>query len=260
MTVVVSVIIAVIALLQWGVYRQQKRIMESSGQQTQQLIDAANIQACAAKQIADAAGRSTAAAESFSTSAGQIRADTAHAVDELKRAADNAQKQFHVAETALQVDTRAWIQPGFYKDNIPIIVGSAYREPFRFVNVGKTPASDVHIDVVLEFLYNTDTLEFDYKRQNNLLKTGLMFPNSPRDETIGASEFGSDGKLRAAIVTQSFKDAFENGSAFVFMYGKMTYNDKIGQHWTTFCNIRSTMIFGMSKAIADKCSAYNQTD
>ncbi len=237
-----------------------KRSAHDASLQADKLIKAAQSQACSAQKIADASDKNAAAAESFSTSAGQIRGDTAHAVDELKRAADNAQRQFHLAETALQIDTRAWIQPGFYRDNIPITVGSEYREPFRFVNVGRTPASDVHVDVVLEFLYNTDTLEFDYKRQNHLLKAGLLFPNSPRDESIEASEFGSDGKLRAAIVTQLFKNAFEGGSAFVIMYGKMSYHDRTGQHLTTFCNIRSTMIFGYSKTIADKCSAYNQTD
>jgi hypothetical protein len=55
MTVVVSVIIAIIAFLQWNVYRQQKEIMKSSGQQTQKLIDAAEIQADAAKSFANSA-------------------------------------------------------------------------------------------------------------------------------------------------------------------------------------------------------------
>jgi hypothetical protein len=68
-TVGVTIVIACIAGIQACIYHQQKRIMESSGHQTQQLIDAANIQACAAQKIADASHRNAKAAESFSRTA-----------------------------------------------------------------------------------------------------------------------------------------------------------------------------------------------
>ena len=54
-TAVLTAVIVLVGLLQWNVYQQQKAIMESSGKQTQQLIDAADIQACAASKNAEAA-------------------------------------------------------------------------------------------------------------------------------------------------------------------------------------------------------------
>lgn len=71
LTVFVTIVIAVVGGLQYSVYRQQKKIMESSGHQTDQLINAANIQAQAAN--------------SFSVSAAQINGQIQNAVIDLER-------------------------------------------------------------------------------------------------------------------------------------------------------------------------------
>jgi hypothetical protein len=73
-TVFLILVTAFIGAVQARIYYQQKKIMESSGQQTQQLIDAANIQACAAK--------------SFAQSAANINLGIGHSVDKLNLQAE----------------------------------------------------------------------------------------------------------------------------------------------------------------------------
>jgi hypothetical protein len=119
MTVVVSIVPALIASLQYGVYRQQRKIMESSGQQTQQLIDYAQSQARAAQEIAAASDKSAAAADRFAMIAEGIKTNTANAVTQLRRtatdsetaiakASENAQKALDASIEASRVDQRAW--------------------------------------------------------------------------------------------------------------------------------------------------------
>ena len=159
MTVAVSIVIALIAFLQYGVYRQQKKIMESSGQQTQKLIDAANIQACAAQKIAGASDRNAAAAESFSGSATSINKQTQIAakamadqvaklqagVNETSRLATAAQNANTIAQQATEMQTRPWI--GIESDPTPenVTITTWQDNPlFKFDlvlrNYGQSPA------------------------------------------------------------------------------------------------------------------------
>lgn len=106
LTVLLTLVLAVIGFLQWRVYRQQKAIMESSGQQTQKLIDAANIQAGAATKNAESASVSAKAASDLAGQTKSIaeRALTqADATNDLasaaRRSADVSQKIYVAAYT-----------------------------------------------------------------------------------------------------------------------------------------------------------------
>jgi head-tail adaptor len=123
LTVVVSLVIAIIAFFQYIVYRQQKAIMESSGQQTQQLIDAAKINADAAK--------------SFSTSAAGINTEMAQAVDKLRIQGERieASRNFHE-------DERAWIGLTDFHA-IDFSKSKGLLIDALFSNSGKTPARNV---------------------------------------------------------------------------------------------------------------------
>ncbi len=55
LTVLLTVVIAAVGFLQWFVYRQQTRIMGSDKPQTQKLIEASDVNACAARKSAQAA-------------------------------------------------------------------------------------------------------------------------------------------------------------------------------------------------------------
>lgn len=148
-----------------------------------------------------------------------------------------AERQFHLAEKALQVDVRPWIQPTFHPGPHQIDVNSNYVEPFGFVNIGKSPASNIRAKVIMKPVYNTDPFEFEYKSLLAVVEIGLLFPNSPREVPIKASGIGPDGKPRPIIITQEIKNAIEAGDAQIITYGTITYRDMLGEHWTRFCSL-----------------------
>src|SRR5271165_7061926 len=76
-TALLTAAIVVVGIFQLYVYRQMKGIMESSSQQTDKLIGAANIQAGAASKNAEAAA-------SFSKSADSINRQTQIAVGDFQ--------------------------------------------------------------------------------------------------------------------------------------------------------------------------------
>ena len=137
-TVLLTLVVAGIGYLQWRVYLQQAKIMGSDNPQTQKLIEAANINAAAAKKIAEASKRNATAAERFSTSADQIKVEIASAVNQLHTQAErmetsrkSTEKSSHDALQAaidnFRLDQRAWI--GF--------------QPIKIENISKFPPSDV---------------------------------------------------------------------------------------------------------------------
>jgi hypothetical protein len=132
------------------------RSSKQTSKQVGKLIDAANIQACAAQKIADASDRNAEAAKSFSTTADKIRGETARAVGELKRAANdsetamkensrNAQNVLNTSIEASKLDQRAWF--GISDFEILQYDPNDTTKPFRmqivFRNSGKTPARQI---------------------------------------------------------------------------------------------------------------------
>lgn len=95
----------------------------STTRQTSQLIDAANINSAAARQIAQASKRNATAAEKFATAAGNINTGVSNAVTKLNlqvgelkesaaqtaRLARNTETANEVAKEALEVQTRPWL-------------------------------------------------------------------------------------------------------------------------------------------------------
>jgi hypothetical protein len=260
MTVMVSVVIAIIAFLQYGVYRQQKKIMEGSGQQTEQLIDAANIQAYAAQKIADASKRNATAAESFSGTA-------TNAVNEFKKAANEstaaAQRQAKAAEKSVteaataaqnalnttlyiaQLDQRPWI--GFRQD---IIVKFEQDQPFQAVvylqNTGHMPA------FFAKDFFTTFPQIGGFDNPCNIPEGGFG-PNPPGWENYGAVAPGSIIRLTTTPSTEigHLHDAIMNHQQFLYICGKIVYrleNYPLGTlkaiplSSTTFCLEYDTVI------------------
>ncbi len=171
-TAAATVVIALVAMRQLEVYRQQKeimaqqkeimdkqkKIMESGSGQTDKLISFAKSQSDAATDMATAAGDQVDAANNFADSAEGINIQTAEAVGEFKRLADdtersiqsaqnNAQEALNASIAASQLDQRAWVGVsgertigGAEKINGTTITFSYDGVEFDIFNSGKTPA------------------------------------------------------------------------------------------------------------------------
>ena len=141
-TVLITAVLAVIGFFQYTVYKQQKAIMESSGQQTQQLVDAANIQACAAT-------KNAASADRFAISADGINQHTADAVSDFSRlakasedAASRASEAIKSTRESFQQDQRAWIGVSEFR-TINFDEVNGVQVDVSLINSGKTPARSV---------------------------------------------------------------------------------------------------------------------
>jgi hypothetical protein len=217
-----------------------------TGAQTDQLIAAANIQACAAQRNADAAA-------SFAVSAAGINTQTAAAVGQfdriakdaersisetqkeatksIKTAQHNADRSFAASVQIAQLDERPWI--GLVDEKI---LHFAKNEPFHmrftFLNSGKTPALRVRrtkLEVqILPEDFGEPTVEASGWRD-----TGPAPPRAPLevdwdDSTPDAANFV--GRDYAAIMGGK--------TSFLYVWGAVQYwdaFDKIFPHTTKFC-------------------------
>jgi hypothetical protein len=134
-TVFLTIAIVGVSISQAVIYFQQKRIMESSGHQTQQLIDAANIQACAANRNANAAA-------SFSESAKGINTQTALAVGDFQRMATAAENNIRAIQESSRNDQRAWL--GVADPKFILTVEAPLKAETYVMNVGKSPAIEAY--------------------------------------------------------------------------------------------------------------------
>ncbi len=136
-----TVVIAVAAVLKW-------REMRGAGEQTNKLIQAANLQVTAANQIADASKRNAAAAESFSRNAGAINSGVSGAVDKLNLQAgalkDSVLQATRLAKATEQANKnvldadRPWI--GIIIDITGFEANRTPTKTIRLVNSGRRPA------------------------------------------------------------------------------------------------------------------------
>src|ERR1700688_1890855 len=234
-TVFLIFVTAAIGGVQARIYYQQKRIMESSGRQTDQLIEAANIQALASRRIVSAsrreahtADKNAEAAESFSASADKIREETAHASAELHRAANDS-------ETASKLDQRAWF--GISDFDVVQYDPDDSRKPFRikvlFRNSGKTPARQVH--VLGQFQVYKPTSDGPNEADWNLF---MGFFNQSKERYVTAPDATRKYIVNDSsnnIITQNYQ-AIKDHLLYAYYFGLATYVDNDNRLRTTrFC-------------------------
>jgi hypothetical protein len=254
LTVIVSIVVAVIAGFQWSVYRQQKQIMESSGQQTQQLIVAANIQA-------DAAKRNATAAESFSTSAIKIQDRIRLAETDFSEIANNANKSLRATQESFRADQRAWMGVVYFKADISDTEVLTVGGSVVLKNMGKTPAlhmSGRTLSITLSGQAPVPDFDQEYERfrkYNERAKTS----NPSYADTTKMNYFS--GEEHSALDHQLFPDGmlcppgtemkvtimagetftkpelFRTHSSVIYVLGKITYDDifQNNKHTTKFC-------------------------
>ena len=104
-TIGLTVTLVAVGVTQACIYDQQKRIMESSGHQTDQLIEAAEIQALASRRIqfatrrqVIAADRNAEAAAAFAVSTEGIKKDTDKAVAQFTALANATQTSVEITK------------------------------------------------------------------------------------------------------------------------------------------------------------------
>lgn len=223
-TVLLTVVVVFIAVAQLRIYRQQKAIMESSSQQTDKLITAANIQACAASK--------------FANSAAEINAQTAKAVGEFKRLADDSEGNIRAIRESSRQDQRAWV--GVLASMPKVELNKPVTATAIGINSGKTFAVEVRIDSTLWFSAKKLSKDKDLPPiQPTPLEEyslGLLIPNIRLEAR--ATPHTPDGKPREAK-EQDITRLTDQGW-YTYIYGAVRYDDVFKKHHTTeFCWYRT---------------------
>jgi hypothetical protein len=224
---IATVVIAGVGIGQFIVYLQMKVIMESSGEQTQKLIDAANIQATSASRV-------SISAQKFSTSADSINTQTQLAVNKFDRMAKASESSIATIQKtakdaldasieAARLDERPWVViQSFSLTNEPE-EGKMPTARIWVKNTGKTPA--------LDMLPTTTTFIGPYA----LPLGGTIEPR----KSMGLLSPGpSDMSFAASVVPFDKKpiDDYNRKISFYYVRAMITYVDvnKVS-HWTVVC-------------------------
>ena len=146
----------------------------------------------------------------------------------------------------MQIDQRAWMKVGAVPDKPgddhvtwQIASGQPVVYPVRFVNTGKTPATDIDMSVFIEIVDADKGPHLEYVdapdadgHPHARATSGISFPNADVNQRI--SRIGGDGSPRTA--TNDEVKAVNDGKAYLAVYGIIKYDDVFKRHqWTKFC-------------------------
>ncbi|HEY6251058.1 MAG TPA: hypothetical protein VI685_13940 [Candidatus Angelobacter sp.] len=125
--------------------------------------------------------------------------------------------------------------------------------PAIISNSGKTPAISIKVDIVLEIIRNGEDPPFDYSKRHTVEIWGILFPGERHEFPVIA--YRRDGS--EAVLTEDERQGLRNGQLFIRKYGRITYEDRFGQHWTQYC---VWMPFAAGNYTSSSCTPYNQVD
>jgi len=170
----------------------------------------------------------------------------------------------------MRKDQRAWIEASGVSAasgtgvTINIMAGQPASYPIKFINTGKTPARNIDASIFVNILNDAEdpplaNVESLVEHNGttaygvNKISAGIVFPN--RD--FGHSVIVLDEHGGPQNATEREVEALRNGTAYVAVYGIVTYDDvfKI-HHWTRFCTW--VALSGSPRAL--RCTQYNSVD
>jgi uncharacterized repeat protein (TIGR01451 family) len=179
--------------------------------------------------------------------------------------------QFVVIGRQLDVmrkDQRAWLKVGAQPDTFGaetahwnITTGQPVTYPLQVINVGKTPARNVVMNIFMDIVDSSQEPPLDRVEGAKAgspypfarITAGIVFPNSNFKQLVVRPMKG-DGPL---VATDSEVSAIRDGKAYLAVYGIITYDDVFKtHHWTRFCEWD-----GLNGTFhTERCTKYNNVD
>ena len=165
----------------------------------------------------------------------------------MKRSTDAATGNF-------KMDERAWMGFSFAEGNLTLTLNKSFLVPTELVNTGKTPAQNVHGDIVVGVFgrVNRLTSPMAQDTRTTAWRRERFFPGGKIVESFEAIRHGQR-KAEPIIFTAPVKDEIFSGGSFIVVRGRIEYNDIFGtEHWTTYCRY-----ILHPELISDECTRYN---
>jgi hypothetical protein len=181
------------------------------------------------------------------------------AADAAKVAAEAAERANDVATYSLTASQRSWVQVA---DNNPkesdkkrIKDYTRFDFPERITNIGKTPARKVKVDAVVEIVEVGKEPKLTYYDLHDIVLTSVLFPDTPRDFS------GSIIRNRVRVQPSAEeREGLANGDLYVAVYGRVSYEDDFGPHWTHYCWWQRYDEKPPAEGQAKTCTEYNDVD
>ena len=176
---------------------------------------------------------------------------------ELQKSAKAARDSVTNADSNFRQDERAWMAFKFMEGNLTLTIGKSFLVPTELVNTGKTPAKNVHGNIVVGVFKKGETLDFTYTlgHANYGIRAGTIFPTGKIMESFEGIKHGRK-QAEPIIFTAPLKDELFNAHSFIIVHGKIIYDDIFGiEHWTTYCRYVLH-----PELISEQCTRYNDTD
>lgn len=167
-----------------------------------------------------------------------------------------------------QVDERAWIKNRTDKDITGVYVNSA-PVPWSsdvptfpiwtvtLTNIGKSVATDIHSDGVLEILGNLQTPSMNFPLVHSQSSLKVLYPQEDTPLTVSLDQISSPRSL-----TKDEYDKLMTGDDYFVVFTQTTYRDQFGQHWSRMCNYAGAFDKSRSNSFvhrfaAKPCSDWN---
>lgn len=160
----------------------------------------------------------------------------------------------------MRVDQRAWMSIKI--DGVPKvpIEGATFDAVAHVMNTGKTPATDVHVDITIEKVRNGESPDLRFLgRIFNAEISGIYLPNQSSDIPFSLLSIDPRNSAPIRLSRDDVNDLLQ-GKTFIVMFGGVDYTDVFGtRHWVRTCSWTGygTPITGYS---AEPCAAFNAID
>jgi hypothetical protein len=144
--------------------------------------------------------------------------------------------------------------------------GKYIKIPFELINVGKTVAKKVKLQVVAVVIPRNSDPNFTYapKETAELRATGLIAGEAIQgpDGSFQLNTFVRDTEGGGLIADTKMVSDFRSGLQDVITYARVTYFDGFGvHHWMHFCHAAQIFPERIIRSSGhEKCAAYDQTD
>jgi hypothetical protein len=169
-----------------------------------------------------------------------------------------AQDSVKAIQAQMRQDHRAWIKIPPASPELAISMDGSGNKVFAkltMVNVGRAPAGDVNLKVVIQLVKDGEAPNFSYEHGWDAAY-GLLYPDDPIPP-IEVTMMDTKGK--DAILKDTELNDLISGGSYIAVYATVTYVDIFGiHHWTHSCGWKGLK---QGKNYNPKnCYSYNQVD
>ena len=174
-----------------------------------------------------------------------------------KKSADAAESAAKTASGQLEImrlQQRSWIQitPETPIDKMKLDKVKKLEFVMQFENFGSIPATKIFIESLVEIVKSDRAPAFNYSVLHDSLTSAPLYPKA---KNSFAAILAKNKENEASELSPVQRQELAQGDAYIAIYGRATYEDRVGNWWVNFCLWKA---FPIGKTFqASDCVNYN---